>query len=156
MNKICGFPSQLIQSTLFVCSVLSHVDDTVLAFFNTIAENWLKQDVLLTLKFHPLNNRNNNQLVRTANYGQFKALIQLLNNRVSGLDDGEMNAVSHAILVIPYLIVKITFANFEMNQKFLKKTLKLKIFLFTQNFNLSRFSHSPNLFSMTCLLSNSF
>lgn len=84
------------------------MDDKVLAFFNAIAENWLKQDVLLTFEFQSLNN--NNQLVRTANYGQLKALMQLLNNR-SVLDDGDaINANYNEKPVIPCTIAKIGFA----------------------------------------------
>ena len=64
----------------------------------------LKQDVVvLTLKFQSFNNRDHNQLVRTANHGQLKALMQFLVNRVSGLDDGEINANSGKNLVIPSL-----------------------------------------------------
>ena len=78
------------------------MDDKVLAFFNAISENWLKQDVVLTLKFQSLNNADNNRLVRAANYGQLKALMQLLNNRVYGLDNGEGNANSNENLVINF------------------------------------------------------
>lgn len=83
------------------------MDDKVLAFFNAIAEDWLKQDVVLTLKFQSLNNADNNQLVRAANHGQLKALMHLLINCVSGLDNGEMNANSDENLVIPCTISKI-------------------------------------------------
>lgn len=86
------------------------MDDKVLAFFNAISENWLKQDVVLTLKFQSLNNADNNRLVRAANYGQLKALMQLLNNSVYGLDNGEGNANSNENLVIPCTIAKINFA----------------------------------------------
>ena len=66
------------------CSVLSHLDDKVLSFFNTISESWLKPDVVLKLPNRDLHYPN--RMIRPANNVQLKALMQLLSKRVSGLD----------------------------------------------------------------------
>ena len=90
------------------CSVLSHLDDKVLSFFNTISESWLKPDVVLKLPNRDLHYPN--RMIRPANNVQLKALMQLLSNHVSGLDEDEATSYKNTVISCFYNLKLFTFS----------------------------------------------